>query len=76
MPWDEARWVQAREACDGVRGNAGVRPRVIERNKLEAQLRQGQEREATEGLAGGVAHDFDGILGVAGVDGDLLLEGR
>lgn len=45
---------------------------VTQKRKLEAQVLQSQKMESIGHLAGGVAHDFNNILGVITGSGDLL----
>ncbi|MCD4675871.1 MAG: PAS domain S-box protein [Desulfobacula sp.] len=52
---------------------AGVGLDLTERNKMEEQIRQTQKIEAVGQLVGGVAHDFNNMLGVVFGHAELAL---
>lgn len=62
-----------RDAGGAVIGYASIRRDVTERAALEAQLMQAQKMEAVGTLVGGLAHDFNNVLG--GIVGSVSVLG-
>ncbi len=73
MRWIRDRAFPIRDARGVVVRMAGVAEDVTERRELEARFLQAQKLEAVGRLAGGVAHDFNNILGVILGHSELLL---
>jgi PAS domain S-box-containing protein len=71
--WVSTSKVPLRNESGEIVGLVGVSRDITERRHLEDQARLGQKMEAIGRLAGGVAHDFNNILGVIIGFGEMVL---
>jgi PAS domain S-box-containing protein len=62
--WIENNAKAVRDEAGEIIGIYGVSRDISERKRLEEKLRQAQKMESVGRLAGGVAHDFNNMLGV------------
>ena len=73
VKWDVRPWY---ETGGGIGGIVIFAEDVTQRTLLEQQLQQAQKMEAIGRLAGGVAHDFNNMLGIITGYSELLLKSR
>lgn len=72
VTWVSSTKVPLRDTDGRITGLVGISRDITERKSLEARYLQAQKMEAFGQLAGGVAHDFNNILGVILMQINLL----
>jgi PAS domain S-box-containing protein len=78
-PDGSVRWIWAREYAvrddqDQIKRFVGIAEDVTESKQLEAQFIEAQKMEVVGHLAGGVAHDFNNVLGVIMGYSDMIVD--
>lgn len=69
-------WTDAeQEFAASIADRVGVALLLAEQRQLEAELRETQKMEAIGLLAGGVAHDFNNVLGIIQASAELIRDG-